>query len=458
MELKRTYTKQMKDVQTPFYLFDIPKLKERIAYLRDHLSKGVSICYAIKANTFILGRIAGEIDRFEVCSPGEFRICQAQRLPMEKLVISGVYKTPELMEEIIRKRAGVGMYTVESMEQMRLLASLAERYQASVDLLLRLTSGNQFGMEEAQIAEIVKTYRRHPLIRIRGIQYFSGTQKKSIKRLRKELEYVDSFMKDLRAKTGVAVPELEFGPGFPVMYFAGEEFDEEEFLAGFSGLLEELTCGAKVTLELGRSIAAGCGSYYTSVVDTKTNRGQNYAIVDGGIHQLVYYGQSMAMKRPMLAVIPREEASAMGMPPGRATERAIKRMFQKEMEHEDELQHWNLFGSLCTINDILAKQLPLPDLKKGDVIVFENTGAYAMTEGISLFLSRDLPGVLLREEDGSVTCLRDQIPTYPLNQPQRAKSDAGIKAEDPVTEDRSKKERSIDHNGKIDGTIGRFTA
>ena len=154
----------------------------------------------------------------------------------------------------------------------------------------------------------------------------------------------------------------------------------------------------------------------------------------------------------------------MGMPPGRATERAIKRMFRKEMEHEDELQHWNLFGSLCTINDILAKQLPLPDLKKGDVIVFENTGAYAMTEGISLFLSRDLPSVLLREEDGSVTCLRDQIPTYPLNQPQRAKSDAetesenGTESEDPAKEGGSKKERSTDHSGKIDGNIGRFTA
>ena len=37
---------------TPFYVFDIGILKERIAYLRKHLK--ADLCYAIKANTFIL--------------------------------------------------------------------------------------------------------------------------------------------------------------------------------------------------------------------------------------------------------------------------------------------------------------------------------------------------------------------------------------------------------------------
>ena len=63
---------------------------------------------------------------------------------------------------------------------------------------------------------------------------------------------------------------------------------------------------------------------------------------------------------------------------------------------------WNLFGSLCTVNDILVKQMPVRNLTVGDVIVFENTGAYSTTEGIALFLSRDLPKILLRKEDGRI--------------------------------------------------------
>ena len=61
------------------------------------------------------------------------------------------------------------------------------------------------------------------------------------------------------------------------------------------------------------------------------------------------------------------------------------------------------------------KQLPLPSLHVGDVLAFERTGAYCMTEGISLFLSRDLPAVLYRHPDGQVDELRSHFATYHLN-------------------------------------------
>ncbi len=53
-----------------------------------------------------------------------------------------------------------------------------------------------------------------------------------------------------------------------------------------------------VILEMGRYLTYLCGYYITSIVDMKVNHGQNYAIVDGGINHLNYYGQAMAMKLP----------------------------------------------------------------------------------------------------------------------------------------------------------------
>ena len=53
-----------------------------------------------------------------------------------------------------------------------------------------------------------------------------------------------------------------------------------------------------LTLEIGRGLTACCGTYLTTVVDAKTNQKVNYAIVDGGIHHLTYYGGAMAMKQP----------------------------------------------------------------------------------------------------------------------------------------------------------------
>ena len=54
-------------------------------------------------------------------------------------------------------------------------------------------------------------------------------------------------------------------------------------------------------------------------------------------------------------------------------------------------------------------------MKIGDVFVFKNTGAYCMTEGISLFLSRDLPQVIKLKENNEIEVERKTLPTYTLN-------------------------------------------
>ena len=144
-------------------------------------------------------------------------------------------------------------------------------------------------------------------------------------------------------------------------------------------------------MELGRSIASSCGSYYTKVVDKKTNKEGNFAVLDGGMNHLVYYGQMMAMKKPMLDIIPKKKGS---------------------------VESWNLVGALCTINDLVVKSLPVASLDIGDVFVFKNTGAYCMTEGISLFLSRDLPKVVFKKGK-SIEIVRSNIPTYKVNMPNK---------------------------------------
>ena len=80
-----------------------------------------------------------------------------------------------------------------------------------------------------------------------------------------------------------------------------------------------------------------------------------------------------------------------------------------------QVKEWNIFGSLCTTNDVLVKRLPLEGLRLGDVLVFEKAGAYSVTEGIALFLSRELPAVVLIREDGTPACVRRITPTDPFN-------------------------------------------
>lgn len=380
---------QMND--SAFYVFDIKELKNRIAYLKSKLPD-VSLCYAVKANPMITGEIMDDLPRFEICSPGEARICQRLGVDTEKMVISGVYKTPAFIEETAADPDFKGIFTVESMRQYDLLCALSEKYGRTLQVLLRLTNGSQFGINASDIEEIIAKRENHPGIVLKGIQFFSGTQKTSLKKFARELSHLDQFLIHLKEALGYEAEELEYGTGFPVSYFKDEELDEDALLDGFTGILREMISHPKITLELGRSIAASCGRYYTHVVDMKQNKGQNYLLTDGGMHHIVYFGQHMAMKHPFLSVVGKET-------PENGTS-------------------WTICGSLCSMNDIIVKQVVLPDIEVGDVICFEKTGAYCMTEGIALFLTRDLPALYIQREDESVYCIRSTFETEELNMPE----------------------------------------
>lgn len=382
----------LKKNETAFYVFDIKTLQNRVTYLREHLPEYVSLCYAVKANTFIIGELVSDIARFEICSPGETDICNKLGVSEAKTVISGVYKTPSFIEETVASpKGGERIYTVESLSQFYLLRTLSEKYQKHLSILLRLTNDSQFGINREEIENIIAHRGDYSQLNILGIQFFSGTQKTSIKKLKREIERLNAFLLKLKDEYGYEATELEYGPGFPACYFEGDEFDEDLFLADFSEILNNMTYKLKITLELGRSIAASCGKYYTHIVDIKRNKGQNYVLVDGGMHHIVYFGQHMAMKHPSLFVYGKES-------------QPIK-------------EEWNICGSLCSMNDIIAKQVALPDISVGDLICFENTGAYCMTEGISLFLSRDLPVVYLKKENDEMLCVRRYFETSQLNLP-----------------------------------------
>ena len=75
---------------------------------------------------------------------------------------------------------------------------------------------------------------------------------------------------------------------------------------------------------------------------------------------------------------------------------------------------YTICGSLCTASDILAKNVLLPYVQPGDQLIFCNVGAYSVTESRAMFLSRDLPIVVLK--NGTETNIKRKIVnTYLLN-------------------------------------------
>lgn len=396
---------------TPLFVFDERELAQRVSHLRSMLPERTGLCFAAKANPFVLPELTPLIDRLEICSPGEYRICQALGLPHDKIVVSGVHKSEEIVDAALSNPTPPAAITIESTAQLDLVMRVAIARGKRAPILLRLTSGNQFGLDRAELISTVRKLRKASCVDLLGIQFFSGTQKTSLKRLQRELDGLDKLVAELGEELGWTPCELEIGPGLPVSYFEGDAFDEAAFIESFSGMLENMAFSGSITLELGRSLTASCGTYLTRVVDTKVNAGQRYAIVDGGIHQLVYYGQSMAMKQPPCHLLDADAAA------GAATGATSAGAAAGASAPDDAVEPWNICGSLCTVNDILAKQLPLAGLDTGSILAFRFAGAYCMTEGISLFLSRDLPKVVVLKHDGEPVLVRDGLRTDIINTP-----------------------------------------
>ncbi len=378
---------------TPCYVFDESEMKRRIATIRESLPDGVVLCFAMKANPFVIKAACDEAELVEVCSEGEYRICRHNGISNDRLTISGINKDPEHMRELVSSPEPIHRFTVESATQFALLKSLAHEFDTIVPALFRITSGNQFGMDAALAKRLIVESRGDAHIDFRGIQFFSGTQKSSPSRIVRELSKVDALIDTIREECGVEIRELEYGPGLPVDYGETDETAraarDGEFLATLHDALAALRFDGTVILEMGRAMAASCGTYLTTVVDVKENRGHSFAIIDGGKHQISYYGHELALTPPACRAVPAHDN-----PDGTV---------------------WTVCGSLCTANDILIKQFDASALEIGDRLVFPNAGAYCMTEGISLFLSRDLPRVYLVDGAGTMALVRDRIETARLN-------------------------------------------
>lgn len=384
---------QMKEAaskfKTPFYVFDSDVLNAQVKKIKDALQSTAKVCYAMKANPFIIAEILDTVDCFEVCSSGEFRICERANIPMEKIVMSGVYKNKDDIHYALDTYKTDGVYTVESYNQWVLLSEYAAENKMNIKVLLRLSNGNQFGMDKSVLESIVADRENHPYIHIEGVQYFTGTQKKPASKIEREIRKIDALVVELKEKYGFESEKIEYGPGLPICYFDGEENVEDEMLQALCNAIKEMQFKGEIVLEMGRYIAAYCGYYFTKVVDEKVNKSQPYCIIDGGVHHVNYYGQMMAMK----------------MPP----------IIHLEENKDAEEKNWSICGSLCTVNDVLVKAYPFKDLKLGDTLVFKKTGAYSSTEGISLLLSRDLPQIIVYSQKDGYRVARTHYATDIIN-------------------------------------------
>ena len=400
--------------QTPYYVFDTDEFAKRAAMIRAALDcKGgrrIPLCFSIKANPFLLHRLPEGLDHVEVCSPGELEICIALGVKPESIIYSGVMKEKCDIERAVSY--GAGILTCESIRHATLISEVISEcipdganeagfVETKAQVILRLTSGNQFGMSLEDIEYIISHPDEFKGITVMGIHYYSGTQK-SLRKINKDLEKIKSALTVLKEKYNFEPKLVEYGPGLCVEYFE-EDWQEKEkqALDEAAEVLREFAEEYPLGIEMGRFLAASCGKYYTQVKDLKSTGDANYAILDGGIHHLNYFGQRMAMQVPPIGVYGCE-----------VSENNEKNGVEFTQSPDTD---YTLCGSLCTVADVLVREVKLKKLELGDILELGHCGAYSVTEAPALFLSRQLPAIYAYSKEYGYECLREHIPAAEIN-------------------------------------------
>ena len=342
-------------VSTPSYIFDFDNFEKRARKIKEIVGKNVDLCYSMKANPFFVQDLPHDFSKIEVCSHGEFLICQKLKIDPTMIFYSGVNKRAEEVEEAIEY--GVTNFTAESVKHINILQKMSSKYKKVLNVYLRISSDTQFGMELLEIESIIQKKSQYSFLNIVGLHYFTGTQKKKCEVIIKELLFLQHVLNEIRNNYGYIIKEVEYGTGLYIEYF-GKPEQEFKDLYAIKEALEQLAQNTHVTIEMGRFFSATSGWYLTRIDDKKEVDGTKYLIINGGINQLVYDGQLKGMRKP----------SAF--------------LYKNKKDCNDELkgEDFTICGSLCTPNDIIVRDFELKNPEIDDFIIFENVGDYSFME------------------------------------------------------------------------------
>lgn len=385
---------------SPLYVYDADVISRQFHSLRDRLHPAVEMFFSLKANpnVSICALLHSLGARAEVSSLAELLTAQRAGVPGEQIMFLGPGKSRTEIESCVKEDITL---ICESFGELALIDETAAGLGCTARVVLRvnpsfavkgggLTMGGkprQFGIDqEALEAAGPQLAERHPAVRLIGFQAYMGTRFLTEEVIAANTGQILALAEDLAARLGIDPQIVDVGGGLGVAYFSGErDLDPAALVDLLNPLFADFRARhphTRLVMELGRFLLGHSGVYAVRVRYVKESMGERFAVADGGTnHHMAAVGIGSFVKRNF---------------PMRLLNRAGAQPAAK----------WNVAGPLCTPNDTLGKAVELPaDLRPGDVIGVERSGAYGPTASPVYFLSHGYPAEVL-VHDGRALLIR----------------------------------------------------
>ncbi len=384
------------EVGTPVYCYSSAALTANYRAFADAFAgQRATICYAVKANSNLavirtLARLGAGAD---VLSEGELRRALRAGVRPEKMVFSGVGKSPD--EMALALDAGIGQINVESEPEIEALNELAAAKGVRAPVAIRVNPGvdagthekittgmkeNKFGIDFDRARAVAAHAGGLPGIDIVGAAVHIGSQLIDLAPFSDAFRLLSELVGGLR-EDGHDIRRLDLGGGLGIAYHDETPPTPKEYAAMIATATDGLE--VEIVLEPGRAIAGDAGVLLTRVLYVKKGVSRTFVIVDAAMNDLM---------RPSLydahhAIIPAIEP-APGANEG-ADETANEAMV-------------DVVGPVCETGDFFARDRVMPVVHSQDLLAIGAAGAYGAVMA-STYNSRPLVAeVLVKDGDFAV--------------------------------------------------------
>lgn len=392
---------------TPLYVMDENVIRSNMRAFKSSMDKYYGgkglVCYASKAfSCKEIYRIAKEEGiGADVVSIGEMYTAKSVGFPMDQVCFHGNNKTRRELEAALDW--GVTRIVVDNLTELHTLSALAKEKGIIAEILLRIKPGidahthnfirtgqidSKFGLalETGEAMEGVKEALAAESITLRGLHCHIGSQIFSVDPFVHAAEVMMGFLGQIKAETGVELPELNLGGGFGILYT-----DEDEPVP-FGDYMEPVSRAVKasaeklglsqpfVLIEPGRSIVGEAGTTLYTVGSVKEIPDiRTYVSVDGG----------------------------MGDNPRYILYQAKYDMILANRVNEPATETVTVAGRCCESGDLLGENVPLAPAKPGDLLAVFATGAYNYSMA-SRYNRVGIPPVVMVKDGASRVIVRGE--------------------------------------------------
>jgi diaminopimelate decarboxylase len=330
----------------------------------------------------------------DVVSEGELKRAHAAGVSPDKIMFSGVGKTPR--ELALAIDAGILCINVESEPELELLSSIAAGKGRTADISLRVNpdidarthakiatgkSENKFGIPISRARSVYARAGKLPGVRVAGVDMHIGSQITELAPFDDAFALLSDFVRMLRAD-GHAIEHIDLGGGLGIPY--REDDEPPPHPEAYAAMVKRATrdLGCKLIFEPGRLLVGNAGILVTRVLYLKEGEAKTFVIVDAGMNDLI---------RPTLYEAHHEVRDVRR--PAPATRRITA----------------DIVGPVCESGDFLALGRSMAAPQPGDLLAVMSTGAYGAVQAGTYNTRALVPEVLVRQGEWAVVRPRLEV-------------------------------------------------